>query len=123
MTLQPYVPDQPLFAIGDITVTQHSVIVPQGRYPIARTTWTVQDSTQVTYQVSTAGVILTIIFVWFCLLGLLFLLMKEQRVTGFVVVSVTGPGFYHQTMLPPGPASAAWASHMVAQARGIAANA
>ena len=36
-----------LLSVGDISVTPSHVIVPQGRYPLHGTTWTVQDSTQV----------------------------------------------------------------------------
>lgn len=110
-----------LFQIGDIAVTQTYVYVPQGCYPLRGTVWTVQDSTQVHEGISTAGIILTIVFIWFCLLGLLFLLMKERRYTGFVSVSVTGEGLFHTVQFPAGPETGGWAAHMVGQARGLAA--
>ena len=115
--------DQPLFNIAEISVSQRSVTVPQGRFPLRGTTWTVQDSTQMTESIPAYAIVLAIVFFLFCLLGLLFLLIKEQKVTGFVSVSVTGPGFFHSVQLPPGPQSAAWAHHMVNQARGLAASA
>ncbi|WP_378063197.1 hypothetical protein [Actinomadura yumaensis] len=114
--------DEPiLFQIGDIAVTNSWVIVPHGRFPLRGTVWNVQDSTQVTEGIPPVAIVLTIIFVWFCLLGLLFLLMKERKYSGFVAVTVTGPGFHHMVQLPPGPQSGGWATQMVAQARSMAA--
>ncbi|MFG1997608.1 hypothetical protein ACGFNU_00495 [Spirillospora sp. NPDC048911] len=120
--MNPYLPAEPvILSIGDIAVSSSYVYLPHGCYPLRGTVWTVQDSTQVYEGISTAGIVLTIIFVWFCLLGLLFLLMKDRRYSGFVAISVTGNGFHHAVQLPPGPQTGAWAAHMVAQARGMAA--
>ncbi|WP_242903540.1 hypothetical protein [Actinomadura terrae] len=110
-----------LLQIGDMALTSTHVLLPYGRYPLHGATWTVQDSTQVTDGIPVVAVVLTIIFVWFCLLGLLFLLMKERRYLGFVSVSVTGPGFHHTAQFPAGPQSAGWAANVVAQARAITA--
>jgi hypothetical protein len=41
--------------------------------------------------------VLAIIFALFCLLGLLFLLIKERRTTGFVQVAVQNGGRTHNT--------------------------
>ncbi|WP_067460122.1 hypothetical protein [Actinomadura macra] len=112
-----------LLQIGDMALTSTHVILPYGRYPLHGSTWTVQDSTQVTDGIPVVAIVLTIIFVWFCLLGLLFLLMKERRYLGFVAVSVTGPGFHHTAQFPPGPQSGSWAAHAVGQARAITASA
>ena len=35
-----------------------------------------------------------------CLLGLLFLLLKERRTSGSVQVSVQGPGFAYSSLIP-----------------------
>ena len=67
------------------------------------------------------AIVLTILFVWACLLGLLFLLMKEKKVTGFVTVTVVGPGMYYSVQLPPGEQMARWAANQVNQARALAA--
>ena len=92
---------EPILAtLGDISVTHHWVQVPSGNYPIRGTTWTVQEHTHVEEKISTAGIVLAIIFVWVCLLGLLFLLMKERRTVGWVQVTVQGQGLYYATMLP-----------------------
>ncbi len=113
--------EQPLFAIGDITVTHTSVIVPHGRFPLRGTTWTVQDSTVVTESIPAWAVVMAILFAVFCLLGLLFLLVKEKRHSGFIFVTVVGPGLHHSVQLPPGQANVAWATNLVNQARSLAA--
>jgi len=41
-----------------------------------------------------------VIFAVFCLLGLLFLLIKEERTTGWLQVTVQGPAFVHTTQVP-----------------------
>jgi hypothetical protein len=91
---------QVLLTIGDMAVTPTHVLTPSGARPIARTTWIVQDNVQVTQAIPTWAIVLTVIFVWFCLLGLLFLLVKEDRTQGMVSVSVQGQGFFHATQLP-----------------------
>jgi hypothetical protein len=112
-----------LLSIGDISLTRTHVLVPQGRYPLFGTTWTVQDSTQVSEGIPPVAIVLTIIFVWFCLLGLLFLLMKRKHYTGFVTIAVTGAGLYHVVQFPAGPQTGAWAADMVGRARALAASA
>ncbi|BBY90328.1 hypothetical protein [Mycolicibacterium tokaiense] len=89
-----------LVTIGDITISEHWVITPSGPHPIRGTVWTVTDMSQWHEGISTVGVILCIIFFVFCLLGLLFLLLKDQKLSGFVQVTVQGSGFYHQTLVP-----------------------
>jgi hypothetical protein len=114
--------EAPLVTIGDMTVTKNWVIVPHGRYPLRGTMWTVQDSTQVTEGIPTWAIVCTIVFtILFCLFGLLFLLAKEKRYSGFVQVSVTGQGLYHSVQLPAGPMSGAFAASQVNQARALAA--
>ncbi|MBO2463212.1 hypothetical protein [Actinomadura violacea] len=110
-----------LLQIGDMSLTSTHVILPYGNYPLHGSHWTVQDSGQVTEGIPVVAIVLTVIFVWFCLLGLLFLLMKERRYVGFVAISVTGPGFHHAAQFPAGPQTSAWAAHAVAQARSITA--
>lgn len=114
--------DPPVLTIGDIAITRTEVILPQGRFPLRGTTWTVQDSTHVESVIPAYAFVLMIIFIiFFCLLGLLFLLIQEKRYSGFVAVAVTGPGFYHSVQLPAGPNIATWANYQVNQARALAA--
>jgi hypothetical protein len=87
--------------IGDIGVTQTQVVTPAGTFPLRGSVWTVTDNVA-------HGAAHTDVrggagdhFVVFCLLGLLFLLMKETRTVGFVQVTVNGGrGGYHLTMVP-----------------------
>ncbi|WP_237071885.1 hypothetical protein [Mycobacterium avium] len=68
------------------------------------------------------GVVLCIIFVWFCLLGLLFLLMKERKYVGSIQVTVQGDGFYYSTLIPAaGPPALLSVTQQVNYARALAA--
>ncbi|MDA0564268.1 hypothetical protein LG943_08005 [Streptomonospora sp. S1-112] len=107
----PYAPvpesEAILTTIGDISITQTTVITPAGRFPIKGSTWNASDMTHTTTGVSTTGIVLTVIslviFIWACglgLLGLLFLLMKEEKTQGSVQVTVQGNGVFHSTMVP-----------------------
>jgi hypothetical protein len=113
--------EQPLLTIGNISVSQNWVVVPTGFYKLRGTNWTVQDSTQVTETIPVYAIVLAVIFFFVCLLGLLFLLIKERRYTGFIAVTVVGEGLFHSVQLPPGPQNAAWATHEVNRARALAA--
>jgi hypothetical protein len=93
---------QVLLTIGDMAVTPTHVLTPAGPHPIAGTTWIVQDNVQVTQGIPTWAIVLAVVFAVVCLLGLLFLLVKEERVHGMISVSVQGPGFFHATQLPVG---------------------
>jgi hypothetical protein len=112
-----------LLAIGDVMLTQNTLILPHGQYPLSGTVWTVQDSTVLSEGIPPVAIVLAIIFVWFCLLGLLFLLMKEKKYNGFVTITVTGPGLAHTQQFPAGPTTAAWAADVVGRARALAATA
>ena len=91
---------------------------------MAGSVWTVQDNSYMQQNVSVAGVILCIIFVWFCLLGLLFLLMKDQKLGGYVQITVQGKGFHHQTFVPVyGPDTFMEVNRTVNYARSLSAQA
>lgn len=94
--------EQPLVSIGDITVTQTQVITPTGTFPIAGSQWTVYDMTTTRQEISQTGLILAIVgFVLICALSLLFLLMKEEKTSGLVQVTVLGAdGRQHTTQIP-----------------------
>jgi hypothetical protein len=115
-------PEQWLATIGDIAISQHWVLTPTGTYPIRSSVWTVTDMSHYEESVSTVGVVLAILFVWFCLLGLLFLLMKDRRLAGYTQVTVQGNGFYHSTLIPAGgPQSIMGVTQQVNYARALAA--
>jgi hypothetical protein len=96
----PQAPDPVLLNIGDIAVTPHWVITPQGRRPVREVYWTLTDMSRTHEEIPTWAIVLAIVFFVFCLLGLLFLLAKESRTDGWVQVSVQGNNFYHTVNLP-----------------------
>lgn len=113
-------PEPLLATIGDISVSQHWVITPSGPHPISGSVWNVQDMSFWQESISTTGVVLCVIFVWFCLLGLLFLLMKDRKLTGYIQVTVQGKGFHHQTFVPVrGPDTFVWVNQMVNYTRSL----
>ncbi len=95
---QDYEPVQ--VRLGDISVSQSRVQTPYGAYPLAQTTWLVTNQTYVTESIPAWAIVLAIIFFVFCLLGLLFLLVKERRLYGAMQVSVQGPGLSHSAYIP-----------------------
>jgi hypothetical protein len=64
--------------------------------------WTVTDSSHYQERIHPAGIVLAILFIWLCFLSLLFLLMKQRTLSGFVQVTVQGSGVYHSTLTPAG---------------------
>lgn len=87
-------------SVGQIACTDTQVHTPVGTYPLKGTIWTVTNQTYVTESIPAYAIVLTILGVWFCLLGLLFLLIKERRLNGSVQVAVQGPGFSYSTYVP-----------------------
>ncbi len=74
-------PSEPIrVQLGDIGVTDTRVHTPVGSYPLRGTTWTVSNQTFVTQGIPAWAIVLAIVFFIFCLLGLLFLLVKERGV-------------------------------------------
>ncbi|NJA58659.1 hypothetical protein [Streptomyces sp. NEAU-H3] len=103
----------PLLAIGDIIVTQGEITTPAGTMPLRGSVWNASDLSRTEEKISQTGIILAIIFgILLCGLGLLFLLMKERKTSGFIQVTVTSAGHHHSTMVPAlGP----WSFHQVMQ--------
>ncbi|GAA4812812.1 hypothetical protein GCM10023200_58240 [Actinomycetospora chlora] len=125
MTPDPggYAPDPVLVTIGDISVTSEYVLSPQGRVPVGQVYWTLTDQSRTTSEIPTWAIVLAIVFAVFCLLGLLFLLVKEERTTGWAQVGVQGPGFFHATQLPvTSPYDMARYQDMVNYARSVTAS-
>jgi len=101
--LEPYLSDEPvLVTIGDISVTASRVFTPSGSVPVSEVSWTFTDMSQTTQVIPPWAIVCAILFFVFCLLGLLFLLVKETRTLGSVQVTVTGRGFVHSTQIPVG---------------------
>ncbi|MGA4947175.1 hypothetical protein NCG97_17230 [Streptomyces lydicamycinicus] len=87
-------------SLGDIAVTGDTVMTPAGPMPLKGAVWTATDMSRTEEKIPAHAVVLAIVFFLFCLLGLLFLLMKERVTTGFVQVTVNSGGRHHSTMIP-----------------------
>ncbi|MEZ5210090.1 hypothetical protein [Gordonia sp. (in: high G+C Gram-positive bacteria)] len=94
--------EPPLVTIGDIVVTRSHVITPSGTFALKGARWNVVNYTQTTQTTSQTGLILAIVgAVLICALSLLFLLMKEDKTTGYVQVIVAGAnGVQHVCNIP-----------------------
>ncbi|WP_328397286.1 hypothetical protein OHS70_14020 [Streptomyces sp. NBC_00390] len=90
----------PLVTIGDITVLGDSIVTPAGTLPLRGAVWNATDMSRTEEKIPTVGIVLAIVFAVLCLVGLLFLLMKEKVTTGFIQVTVTSGGKHHSTMVP-----------------------
>lgn len=90
----------PMLSIGDITVMSDSIVTPSGTMPLKGAVWTATDMSRTEEKIPPVAIVLAIIFALFCLIGLLFLLMKQKRTTGFIQVTVTSAGRHHSTMIP-----------------------
>jgi hypothetical protein len=74
-------------------------MTPNGTYPLKGTTWIVTDNTRRGTKIPTHAIVLAIVFALLCLIGLLFLLMKEETVEGTMQVSVQGDGVFFSTQV------------------------
>jgi hypothetical protein len=92
--------DPIVFWIGDIGVSRYWVMTPNGTAPLAKSEWFVRDHTRIEQVIPTHAIVLAVVFALFCLLGLLFLLMKEQRTVGWVEVTVRSDRVHHVTQVP-----------------------
>ncbi|AOP50547.1 hypothetical protein [Streptomyces lydicus] len=87
-------------SLGDIAVSGDTIMTPAGPMPLKGAVWTATDMSRTEEKIPAHAVVLAIVFFLFCLLGLLFLLMKERVTTGFVQVTVNSGGRHHSTMVP-----------------------
>lgn len=111
-----------LVQVGDIACTRDEVITPNGRLSLRRTVWVVSNNTTTTESIPTWAIVMAVLFVAACLLGLLFLLVKERKTTGWMSVSVQGEGTYYSTQIPIGsPAGVADVEQRVGYIRGLVA--
>ncbi|MEU0378298.1 hypothetical protein ABZ093_13500 [Streptomyces cyaneofuscatus] len=112
----------PVLSIGDITVMSDAIVTPSGTMPLKGAVWTATDMSRTEEKIPAHAIVLAIVFALFCLIGLLFLLMKEKRTVGFVQVTVTSGGRHHGTMIPAmGPHTFPTVMGQVNQARSMSA--
>jgi hypothetical protein len=100
VSLEPFGSQPAVVTIGDIVVTPEHVITPQGRFPVGQVHWSLSNQSYTSSTIPPYAIVLAIVFALFCLLGLLFLLIKEERTVGFAQVAVQGPGLFHAVQLP-----------------------
>ncbi|MFI9272521.1 hypothetical protein ACIGXM_17605 [Kitasatospora sp. NPDC052896] len=91
---------QQLVTFGDIAVTTTGIVTPAGTFPLQGAVWTVTDLSRTEERIAPAGIVLAIVFFLFCLIGLLFLLMKERRTVGHLQITVSSGGRFHSTSIP-----------------------
>lgn len=89
-----------LGTVGDITFSAVTINVPGRSFPIAGSIWTVRDQSRVENRIPPYAIVLAIIFALACLLGLLFLLIREQVTVGYVEVEVRTKSDYHVCQVP-----------------------
>jgi len=114
-------PEPVLVQIGDIVVSEHWVVTPNGNAPLAGSQWQLRDATVRTQVIPTYAIVLAIIFALACLLGLLFLLIKEEKVTGYIEVTVRSGSLAHLTQIPVPSAAASVVGQQVQYAQQLAA--
>ncbi|QNP64877.1 hypothetical protein [Streptomyces genisteinicus] len=113
---------QPLVTIGDITVLPDAVVTPAGTMPLRGAVWNAVDMTRTEDRTPVYAIVLAVLFVAACGLGLLFLLLKEKRTTGFVQATVSGAGIHHTAAIPAtGPGTYTEVMAQIAYARSISA--
>jgi hypothetical protein len=111
-----------LVEIGDIGVTPTSVVTPTGTAPIGEVTFLFTDMTHTTQEIPTWAIVLAVVFFVFCLLGLLFLLVKETRTQGAVQIVVQGPNLLYTVTQRVSSHAQVWElNNRVNYARSIAA--
>jgi hypothetical protein len=115
--------EAPLVQIGDILVSEHWIVTPNGPAPLAGSQWTVRDMSTVTRHTPSWAVVLAVFGFFFFFLGLLFLLVKEDRVAGYVEVSVRSGNLFHLTQIPRATVAGAQALEQVRYAQQLAAHA
>lgn len=89
-----------LVVIGDITVTTEQVLTPSGAFALADVSIYANDQSHVTRRTPGWAIVVAVIFALFFLIGLLFLLVKEEQVAGYVNVTVEAQGRRHVSMVP-----------------------
>lgn len=86
--------------IGDVGLTTDTVVTPNGAAPLRGSQWIVMDQSTTSQKIPTYAIVLAIVFAVLCLLGLLFLLIKEEVTTGYVSVTVRSGDLFHTCQIP-----------------------
>jgi hypothetical protein len=115
----PLVAVEPFVAsVADIGVTQHWVVTPRGTAPLAGSEWWLADRGAWTQQIPVWAIVLAIVLFP---LGLLFLLCKEPKWSGWLEVTVRSGGLVYAAALPAPSYEAQNAHAAVDRIRALAA--
>lgn len=113
-----------LYSVGDIGVTYTSIITPNGHIPLDGSAWIVTEQTTIVQVMPGYAVVLAIVGLPFCLLGLLFLAIRQDRLSGHVQVAVQNRGAFYATQVPVSkPQQVAAVQAQVNDIRGLVAQA
>ena len=93
-------PAHVLAAVGDIQATATHLITPSGTVPLSTVNIYAMDQTHTTSKTPTWAIVAAVVTFWFALLGLLFLLVKEAKTEGYILLTVDGPGMRHVSQVP-----------------------
>jgi hypothetical protein len=89
-----------LVQFGEIGISQHWLVTPVATMPLAGTQIQVADMSRQERVMPTWAIVLTVLGALFFLLGLLFLLVRETRVTGFMQITVWNGDVVYQSLEP-----------------------
>ena len=92
-------PDPILTSIGDIAFSTHWLVTPVGTKPLRGTQILVTDFSRTERKTPGWAIVVAIVLAFFALLGLLFLLVKENVTVGSVQVTVHNDGLAHATQV------------------------
>lgn len=98
--MQINAPEPFMLTVGNIGVSQSWIVTPSGNVPIREASVTSIEQTATVQKIPTWAIVLTVIFIWVFLLSLLFLLVRETKTQGTIMVTITGPGVHHVTFVP-----------------------
>ncbi|MFG2295051.1 hypothetical protein [Streptomyces sp. NPDC048603] len=108
------------FSLGDITIAGDQIITPSGTMPLKGAIWNAVDFSRTEERMPGYAIALAVIFAFFCLIGLLFLLIKERFTVGYVQVTVSSGGRHHSTMIPvTNPMVFPWVMNQLNYARSL----
>lgn len=104
--------------IGEIGVTPSTIVTPNGSAPLEGSQWTAAEATHTDRKIPGWAIVSAVVFSLLCLLGLLFLLAREERTSGYVSVTVISGGMRYTTHIPVShPSQVAQIHQQVAQAK------
>lgn len=115
-------PETPLVSFGDVVISRSWLVTPVGTRRLAGTQLVATDMSRVESRIPTWAIVVAVVTAFFFLLGLLFLLVRENRLVGVVQVTVTNGELAYAVQVPVGsPAQAQDVHARVAYARELIA--